>query len=153
MDFIDFIKNVAVILGFIISSASVITLCTKGGRKLLGNVFSKYTTKQNTEIKELKEVVVGLKNEVASLRAEASSLKSNSDITIEFTKQQCRNTIKEIFYKYCDEEVLPLYEYKTLIATRDIYVEKLHGNSYAQEMLDIMFKWKIDYTKSRIEED
>lgn len=153
MEFIDFIKNAAVVLGFIISFTSVVTLCTKGGRKLLGNIFSKYTTKQNTEIEELKEAIVGLKNEVASLRTEAASLKTNSDITIEFTKQQCRNTIKEIFYKYCDTEILPLYEYKTLIATRDIYVEKLHGNSYAQEMLEIMFKWKIDYTKNHIEED
>lgn len=153
MTFIELIKNAAVVLGFIISATSVITLCTKGGRKLIGNIFSKYTTKQNTEIEELKDAIVELKNEVSSLRQEATTLKENSEITIEFTKQQCRNTIKEIFYKYCDTEILPLYEYKTLIATEDIYVGKLHGNSYAQEMLKIMFKWKIDYTKSHVEED
>lgn len=147
------IKDISSALGLILTATAVFALCSKNVKSMLASIFSKYSVKQDTEIAELKKAVLELKDTVEHLRDEAVCIKEDSEVSIEFTKQQCRNIIKEIFYKYCDTETLPLYEHKTLMAVENIYINKLHGNSYAQELLDIMSNWKIDYAKSRIEED
>ncbi|MDR3150003.1 MAG: hypothetical protein LBT88_08370 [Oscillospiraceae bacterium] len=64
-----------------------------------------------------------------------------SDITTEFIKAQCRDIVKNIFYRYNDTKILPLYEKKTLMNISELYVGKLGGNSYAGLLLDEMDAW------------
>ena len=70
------------------------------------------------------------------------------DIDTEFVRTQCRNIVKNMFYKYCEEEKLPLYEFKTLIKIEELYVGKCKGNSFAQELIARMKTWEIDYANS-----
>lgn len=81
------------------------------------------------------------------------AVSATNDIMAEFMRTQCRTIIKNIFYKYDDTKVLPLYEKKTLMSVEDLYVNKLHGNSFAMLMLDEMSHWTIDYESSHPEEN
>jgi len=76
-----------------------------------------------------------------------------NEINIEFTKAQCRNIIKTIFYTYYDTKVLPLYEKKTLMSVSDLYVGRMNCNSYASLLLDEMSKWEVDYDSRRPEDN
>lgn len=151
------IKDIAAVVGLILSCFTLTTLCSTKLKGVIASMFAKYNKAQYDDMKELKRAFAELKDAVDTSIEESRSaikvLNESSEISIEFTKQQCRNIIKQIFYKYYDEKVLPLYEHKTLMAIEEIYVNKCHGNSYAQEMLKIMSSWEIDYTKSHIDED
>lgn len=153
----EYVKNISSVLSLILSSAAILTLFSTKAKTFIASIFSKYNEKQDNDIAELKKGLIELTNTLNTFVEETNDkvkiLSANSEISLEFTKQQCRNIIKSIFYKYYDEKILPLYEYKTLKAVEDIYVNRCHGNSYAQEMLDIMSHWEVDYTKSRLDED
>ena len=72
----------------------------------------------------------------------------SNEIALEFTKTECRNIIKNIFYKYKDTETLPLYEKKTLMNIRELYIDRLHCNSFAKYLLDVMKDWQVDYEQT-----
>lgn len=149
------IKNIAAIIGVILSTASLITLCSKPVKKFIASLFKKYGN--DSDIEELKKAFERLSDSMNTHIETTENLikviNENSNISIEFTKQQCRNIIKQIFYRYYESKTLPLYEHKTLMSIKDIYINQCHGNSYAQEMLDIMSSWSIDYTQSCLDED
>lgn len=65
--------------------------------------------------------------------------------------QQCRNIIKNIYYKYYKTGHIPMYERKTADATFKIYSDQLHGNSYAQLLYREICRLEID--PSDIKED
>ena len=62
----------------------------------------------------------------------------------EVSMQQCRNTIKNIYYEYCITKKIPLYERKTADKTYRIYLEVFHCNSYASLLYDEICKWEIE---------
>lgn len=62
----------------------------------------------------------------------------------EVSMQQCRNTIKNIYYKYYKTKKIPLYERKTVDKTYKIYSEVFHGNSYAALLYKEICKWEIE---------
>ena len=70
----------------------------------------------------------------------------------ELSIDQCRNVIKDIFYKYCDAKKIPLYEFKVATSTYLTYSERFHANHYIALLYNEMQKWEIDYTHS-FEED
>ena len=81
------------------------------------------------------------------------SVAATNDIMMEFTRTQCRTIIKNIFYKYNETKILPLYEKKTLMCVEDLYINKTKGNSFARLLLDEMATWTVDYESSHPEED
>lgn len=150
------IKNIGSIIGLILSCTTLLALCSKTGKDFLISIFKKYNASQDNDIQDLKKSIEGLDKKFADHLADFdefnSQLSATNEVTLEFIKQQCRNIIKNIFYHYYDEKVLPLYEYKTLMAVKEIYIEQLKGNSYASELIKEMEKWEIDY-KMAIEEE
>lgn len=133
----EVIKNIAAIIGLVLSIVSFITLCTKGGRKFIKSFFQKNTKdiqienqRQTKDIEEIKGTL-----EVLLQKAEGHD---------EVSKQQCRDTIKNIYYKYQKEKRIPLYERKTADRTYDIYTNIFHGNSYATLLYTEICKWEID---------
>ena len=58
-----------------------------------------------------------------------------------------------MFYEYYNAKVLPLYEHKWLLKREDLYIRRLHGNSFASELIAEMKKWPVDYSKVREGED
>lgn len=148
----EVVKNVAAILGAILSAASVITLVSKTVRRSIANFFRKYgkTDVVSDDIAEIKKLLERHMDEDKEFKKAVSA---TNDIMAEFMRTQCRTIIKNIFYKYDDTKVLPLYEKKTLMSVEDLYVNKLHGNSFAMLMLDEMSHWTIDYESSHPEEN
>ena len=141
---LELIKNISSALGLILSASSVFALMSKRAKTVIGNFFKKYGN--NDDISEIKTSLKELKGDIKSIR------ESNS-ITVDFTREQCRNMIKDIFYKYCDSEKLPLYEYRLLLLLEDFYIKRLHGNTFVIEMIRKMKTWEIDYSKAHLEED
>lgn len=143
----DTVKNIAAILGVILSAASVVTLVSKRVRTLLSGVIRKYGNSDESEetISEIKHL---LEQHIGDDKRFKEQMIHNNEITLEFTKTQCRNIIKNIFYKYNDTNVIPLYEKKTLMCIEELYINQMHCNSYASLLLEEMSDWEIDYNSA-----
>jgi len=140
----EVVKNIAAILGVILSAASVLTLCSKTVRSFVLKILKK--RKEQDELqKSIAEIKEMLERHIEEEKEFKDNLAEMNEINLEFTKEQCRNIIKGIFYRYSDTQTLPLYEKKALKSVEDLYVNRLNGNSYAALLLDEMKDWEIDY--------
>lgn len=148
----EVVKNIAAVLGAVLSAASVITLVSKTTRRAIAGFFRRYgrSDEVSDSIAEIKKLLERHINEDKEFK---ESVAVTNDIMTEFARTQCRTIIKNIFYKYNDTKVLPLYEKKTLMCVEDLYINRLHGNSFAKLMLDEMSNWKIDYESSHPDEE
>lgn len=144
----EVVKNIAAVLGTIISAASLITLMSKTARQAIAGLFKKYGN--SDDMAEIKQLLERHLEEDKKFKEDISEM---NDISMEFARTQCRTIIKNIFYKYDKTKVLPLYEKKTLMSVKDLYVNRLHGNSFAIMMLDEMDGWEVDYESSHPGED
>lgn len=146
------VKNIAAILGVILSMGSVFTLLSKTARKAVGNFFKKYGNSDEiaNSVAEIKRLLEDHMEDEKQFKEDVSRA---NVIAMEFTKTQCRNIVKNIFYKYNDTKILPLYEKKTLMSVEELYINKLHENSFARLLLDEMSHWEIDYSSSYGDED
>jgi len=151
----EIIKNIAAIIGCILSVASFITLCTKGGRKFIGKVIKMNTKEleemnrqQNNTINDIKESLDNLSNKIESLCNQVGILEGISS-------QQCRDVIKNIYYKYHVTKKIPLYERKTIDKTYANYQRCSDGkNTYATLLYNEICKWEIDTASfPELEED
>ena len=144
----EVIKNIAAVIGVVLSAASLLTFVSEKARnvaaKFFGHIFKKYGNKDSldTEIANIKEL---LERHIEEENTFREGVMRMNEINIEFTKTQCRNIIKNIFYKYNDRKILPLYEKKTLMYIDDLYIKTLDGNSFAALLLSEMSNWDIDY--------
>jgi len=143
----EVVKNIAAVIGVVLSAASLIALLSKTFRSAISKLFKKYGKSD-----EVSDSIAQIKSMLERHIKDEAEFKDNvvqmNEINIEFTKTQCRNIIKTIFYKYNDTKVLPLYEKKTLMNVEDLYINKLHGNSFAALLLEEMSHWEIDYDSS-----
>lgn len=144
----EIVKNVAAILGAILSLASVITLFCRPIKAWLAQYLSKYQKEQADNERNQQ-----IQDTLARLEKNIEDIKESNDITVDYTREQIRGLIKEMFYEYYDEKVLPLYEHKWLLKLEDLYIRRLHGNSFASELIAEMKKWSVDYSKVREGED
>lgn len=146
------VKNIAAVLGVILSAASVITLLSKTVRQFILSLFRRYgkTDEVSEDIGEIKRL---LEQHIEEDKVFKDSVAATNDIMMEFTRTQCRTIIKNIFYKYNETKILPLYEKKTLMCVEDLYINKTHGNSFAKLLLDEMSTWTVDYESSHPDED
>ena len=144
----EIVKNVAAILGAILSLSAVVTLCCKPIKAWLAQYLSKYQKEQADNERNQQ-----IQDTLARLEKSIEDIKEANDITVDYTREQIRGLIKEMFYEYYDEKVLPLYEHKWLLKLEDLYIRRLHGNSFASELIAEMKKWPVDYSKVREGED
>lgn len=142
------IKNIAAILGAILSLASVITLFCRPIKAWLAQYLDRYKSEQASSERDKQIQAV-----LARLEKSIQDIKEANDITVDYTREQIRGLIKEMFYEYYDEKVLPLYEHKWLLKLEDLYIRRLHGNSFASELIAEMKKWPVDYSKVREGDD
>jgi hypothetical protein len=143
----EIVKDIAAAIGLILSIISLMTIFTKGGRTFVKNLFKKNTQEindtncqQNKDIEEIKQLLN----------------KSSVDMELvkDGVKQQLRNTIKNIYYKYRVEKRIPIYERKTADATYALYNGGFHSNSYISLLYQEICKWDIDEALDRdIDED
>lgn len=141
------VKNIAAIIGCILSFLSLSAICTKAGRAWIKSFFKRHTQelqeenqRQASDIKEIKEILSKMTVQINGLS--------------QVLKQQCRDVIKNIYYKYYKCKKIPLYERKTADATYKMYKDIWNGNSYAKILYNEIIKWEIDTVSvDHIEED
>ena len=133
----EVVRDVAALIGVILSIISLATLCSKGGRAVVKKIFMRHTKEIQDQTDRQEEDITIIKNNIKTLL-------EKSDATEEVLKQQCRNAIKNIYYKYHKTKVIPLYERKAVDSTYKIYTEKFQGNSYATLLYNEIIKWDID---------
>ena len=141
------VKDIAVIISLILSTITLITVFAKGGKTFIKNIFEKNTQEiadvncqQNKDIEEIKELI--------------EKLSVDLDLVKDGVKQQLRNIIKNIYYRYRMEKRIPIYERKTVDVTYLLYREGFHSNSYISLLYQEICKWEIDDSLERgIEED
>ena len=128
------VKNIAAILGAILSLSAVITLCCKPIKLYIANALKKYQSEQDDKIKQ------------NTLKATLKRIENKLDATVAYTTEACRSEIKNMFYKYIDNKTLPYYEKMHMLQIEDIYVNKLQKNHYTKGLIEEMKTWSVDYT-------
>lgn len=128
------VKNIAAILGAILSLSAVITLCCKPIKLYIANALKKYQSEQDDKIKQ------------NTLKAMLKRIENKLDATVAYTTEACRGEIKNMFYKYIDNKTLPYYEKMHMLQIEDIYVNKLQKNHYTKGLIEEMKTWSVDYT-------
>lgn len=155
----EIIQNIAAILGLLLTAASVITLLSKTVRGAIKRLFAQHDKcAEDTELKEnlsnsITELKQLLEKHIADDKEHNEQLAAHREVYVEFMRVLCRNIIKNIFYKYLDTKVLPLYEKKTLMSLEKLYIEELHCNSFATLLLKEMSSWDVDYAAAYPEEN
>lgn len=140
------IKDIAVIIGCILSVISLICIFKKSGCSLIKSIFKKSTL-------ELSEINEKQTEDIEFIKEHVSNIKNDLDIVKESSKQQCRNIIKNIYYRYAKEKVIPLYERKTADYTYKIYNEGFHANSYVKLLYEEICKWEVKPSEKLLEEE
>ena len=128
------VKNIAAILGAILSLSSVITLCCKPIKLYIANALKKYQNEQDDKIKQ------------NTLKATLKRIENKLDATVAYTTEACRGEIKNMFYRYMENKTLPYYEKMHMLQIEDIYVNKLQKNHYTKGLIEEMKTWSVDYT-------
>ena len=128
------VKNIAAILGAILSLAAVITLCCKPIKLYIANALKKYQSEQDDKVKQ------------NTLKATLKRIENKLDATVAYTTEACRGEIKNMFYRYIENKTLPYYEKMHMLQIEDIYVNKLQKNHYTKGLIEEMKTWSVDYT-------
>lgn len=128
------IKNIAAILGAILSLSAVITLCCKPIKLCIAKALKKYQSEQDDKIKQ------------NTLKATLKRIENKLDATVAYTTEACRGEIKNMFYRYMENKTLPYYEKMHMLQIEDIYVNKLQKNHYTKGLIEEMKTWSVDYT-------
>ena len=128
------VKNIAAILGAILSLSAVITLCCKPIKLYIASALKKYQSEQDDKLKQ------------NTLKATLKRIENKLDATVAYTTEACRGEIKNMFYRYMDNKTLPYYEKMHMLQIEDIYVNKLQKNHYTKGLIEEMKTWSVDYT-------
>lgn len=142
---IETAKNIAAVIGCILSGITLLGVVVKPLRVDFVNYIKTQSGKSETD-KQLTEIHKMLQNHISDDKIFKQCMEESMSITLDFTEKQCRNLIKEKFYKYRDSRTLPLYEKKTLLDIEDLYIKRLHKNHWGQTLINEMKKWSIDYS-------
>ena len=133
----EVIKNIAAIVGCLVSIITLLSICSKTGRAFITGLFKRNTKTLREENEQQTKDIREIQNTLNLMMEKFSALE-------EVSMQQCRNTIKNIYYKYSNVKRIPLYERKTVDKTYRIYREVFHGNSYASLLYKEICKWEIE---------
>lgn len=142
---VEIIKNIAAVIGCILSGIALATAIIRPMRQSLVNWVVNKSGKSEID-ERLSEIHRMLQDHIDDDRIFKQRMEESMAISLDFTEKQCRNLIKEKFYKYRDSRTLPLYEKKTLLDIEDLYITRLHKNHWGQTLINEMKKWPVDYT-------
>lgn len=146
MDFFDVVKNIGSLLGLFLSFASAIGVVAKFQNKHYKRLFDEHSEEIRKNDKKQTEEITEIKDTLNNLTTKVDSLEKRFDVVGDFNAEICRNTIKDIYYKYNKTQKIPLYERKMADSLYKIYSEQFHQNSYGQLLYQEICKWEIDPT-------
>lgn len=142
---IEVIKDIASVIGCIMAAIGLLATIFKPIRKGIGNWIKglAHTTEQQTQLNNMEIKLDGFIETIGEL---GKRLNRDMNTQREFAKNQCRVTIKDIFYRYCESKIIPIYEFQIASSTYCIYHDEFEGNSFITLLFDEMKTWDIDYT-------
>lgn len=148
---LEIVKDVSAWLGCASLAIGLICTISKTARSWIANLFAKKKCEDNQKTM-IDGLCTKLDEYIKSNEEFKNALLEDMEVQKDFSRDQCRNSIKDIFYRYCGIKKIPLYEFKAATDTFVTYKDKLHGNHYIALLYNEMQKWEIDYTHS-FEED
>lgn len=145
----ELIRNIATVIGCVTGVIGFVTMLCKPVRKWIIESIQRISGKSKVEnqLSEIKGMIEAQSEEQRDFR---ERVENSINITLEFTEAQCRRDIKEIFYKYRNQKLLPMYEKKTLMDIEEFYINKLHKNHWGKTLLEEMATWDVDATNCKI---
>ena len=146
MDFFDVVKNIGSLLGLFLSFASAIGVVAKFQNKHYKRLFDEHLEEIRKNDKKQTEEITEIKDTLNNLATKVDGLEKRFDVVEDFNAEICRNTIKDIYYKYNKTQKIPLYERKMADSLYKFYSEQLNQNSYGQLWYQEICKWEIDPT-------
>jgi len=147
---VELAKNVSAVLGCITACIGFIALICKPLRKIVVDFIRSKAGKSDTD-KQLTEIRNMLQKHMEDDVLLKQKIQDALAITTDFTERQCRNIIKNIYYRYKGDRTLPLYEKKTLLDIEELYVKRMHKNHWGQTLLNEMKTWGTDCSDDEIE--
>lgn len=139
---LDILRDLSIGLGIILSVISLLNLWYGFRKKWLRKFVEELTqdlikinSQQDSDIEKIKEVIEQIPKDLELLK--------------DAERQQIRNSIKNIYYKYVAEKRIPIYERKTADAMYILYSEGLHSNSFITLLYKEICKWEIDSTSNK----
>ena len=143
------IKDVATVVGCIMSCMALITAVCKPIRQKFVSfvIHSSGKVEVEKQLAEIKAMIAERDKKDAEFQR---TVLDQLQITTDFTVAECRGIIKDMFYKYKDSRVLPLYEKKRLMEIKELYITRLHQNHWGKTLLDAMADWDVDSSHTDI---
>lgn len=135
----EIVRDIASIVGMLSGIFALWGLLSQKGQQFLGKILDKHTSSivetdemQSEQIKEILDILI--------------TVNERLEVNEAVARQECRDKLKDIYYKYCNKKVVPLFDRKTADAIYALYTEKLNGNSYATLLYQQIISWEIDPT-------
>ncbi len=139
------IKDIAAVVGVILSLISLSGICFKSVRVVIKKLFIINT-------KEIAQSDACQTKDIMEVKEKLDMLTSDMYLIKDASKQQCRNIIKNIYYKYISTKVIPIYERKTADSIYDLYHNGFKGNSYITLLYDQIVTWEVDASERTLED-
>ena len=133
----EIIKDIATVIGLILSAITLITLCCKPLRRKIGNVIRKASNMEETS-QALDEVR-------AMMQQIMATEESKQELMTHFQESQLsllRDSITRLYFKYLPEKQVPAYGRKDMVNLFESY-QKLGGNSYVRTIYEEFMDWPV----------
>lgn len=140
----ELIKNVAAVVGCLLSCLSLVAIICKPIRKSLASFIAQQSGKSETDRKldEMQTQILSLKQMMEShLQADAQKQQHAKD---DRDALLCllRNSITAIYYEYLPTKEIPAHQYKNVILLNDAYQHE-GGNTYVATIVDDIRDWRV----------
>ena len=133
----EIIKDIATVIGLILSAITLITLCCKPLRRKIGNVIRKASNMEETSA-ALEEVRAMMQQMVATQEV-------NQELMTHFQESQLsllRDSITRLYFKYLPDKQVPAYGRKDMVNLFESY-KRLGGNSYVKTIYEEFMDWPV----------
>lgn len=140
---IDTFKNIATVIGCITAIVGLVTLISKSVRAKLTSFIVESSDKSGVE-SQLKKITDMIEQNEKADAAFRNRIEKSLSITLDATVRSLRLEIKDIYTKYKDTKILPIYEKKAILDIQELYIDKLHQNHWGKTLLDEMMTWEVD---------
>ncbi len=148
---IETFKNIAAVVGCLTAVIGFAIMIVKPIRRRLIAFIESNSNRSEMEkqLNEIRMMIAANERDAKEFRKEMTE---SLDITLDGTIRSLRKDIKNIYYKYKDKRVLPLYERKAVLDIQELYVSRLHQNHWGESLIAEMLKWGTDPHDTDLEE-
>ena len=148
---IETFKNIAAVVGCLTAVIGFAIMIVKPIRRRLIAFIESNSNRSEMEkqLNEIRMMIAANERDAKEFRKEMTE---SLDITLDGTIRSLRKDIKNIYYKYKDKRVLPLYERKAVLDIQELYVSRLHQNHWGEALIAEMLKWGTDPHDTDLEE-